>query len=75
MHNILHGSDEQPEYKAAHDVGLEGALVEFTEALLIWPPTEPQRHHAHIIHAHATVAAYFDVVYYVVLLRFHCFNI
>lgn len=69
MHNTLDSEDKQPQHKAAHDVGLEGALVELPEALLERRPAEVQRPGAHVVDAHATVCAHFyRVVDYIILL-------
>lgn len=69
MHDVLCGDDEKPQHEAAHDVRLEGALVEPAEALLQRAPPEPQRPRAHVIYAHTPVAAHlYRVVYYVILL-------
>lgn len=71
MYDVLHGEYEEPEHEAAHDVGLEGALVLAGEALLERGAPEAQRPRAHVVQPHAPVAAYLDrVVYYIVLLQY-----
>lgn len=69
MYNALHGHYEQPYHEAAHDVGLEGLLVQFAEALVQGRLSEMQRPRLHVFHSHATVAGHFyGMVDYVVLL-------
>lgn len=60
MHDALHGGDEQPQHEAAHDVGLEGELVQLAEAVLERGAPEAQRPRAHVLLPHAAVAAHLD---------------
>lgn len=69
MHQRLYSNNKQPEHQAAHDIRLEGPLIQLAEPLLERGSSEPQRPAVHVAHAHATVGLHFDrVVYYVVVL-------